>query len=247
MKNTRRLLTGMAAMVRAAASAVSAVGVAEEMEWPDAYSHATDASSKEVLSGEQLDEALQFLMDSSHFIGTSTVPRRTMATSPSAGDGLSIPVALPSVNGRGYRGSYYDPWTRSVNWLSTNPNGGINSSVRILLGLHRAEHRSDHRKQRGSGLREIRQVADDRVMSPGQTVDNYIRNGRGSFYIDASLASNYGIDPAWEYRNILMVEVELDHYVPRACTPQEYYDGEPPTTSSWLLAGRMACAGKLEG
>ena len=78
------------------------------------------------------------------------------------------------------------------------------------------------------------------VMSPGQTVDNYIRNGRGSFYIDASLASNYGIDPAWEYRNILMVEVELDHYVPRACTPQEYYDGELPTTSSWLLAGRMA-------
>ena len=51
MKNTRRLLTSMAAMVMAAASAVSAVGVAEEMEWPDAYSHATDASSKEVLSG----------------------------------------------------------------------------------------------------------------------------------------------------------------------------------------------------
>lgn len=61
MKNARRLLTSMAAMVMAAASAVSAVGVAEEMEWPDAYSHATDASSKEVLSGEQLDEALQFL------------------------------------------------------------------------------------------------------------------------------------------------------------------------------------------
>ena len=108
----------------------------------------------------------------------------------------------PPVNGRGYRGPYYDPLTRSVNWLSTNPNGGINSSVG-LTGLHRAEHRSDHRKQRGSGYEKLDKWQMISVMSPGQTVDNYIRNGRGSFYIDASLASNYGIDPAWEYRNIL--------------------------------------------
>lgn len=65
-------------------------------------------------------------------------------------------------------------------------------------------------------------------------------NGRGSFYIDASLASNYGIDAAWEYRNILMVEVELTHHVPRNCTPEAYYNGELPTTPGRLLAGRMA-------
>ena len=128
MKNARRLLTGMAAMVMAAASAVSAVGVAEEMEWPDAYSHATDASSKEVLSGEQLDEALQFLMDSSHYwyINRATPYYGNFTKYPETG--FDTQWRSP-VNGRGYRGPYYDPLTRSVNWLSTNPNGGINSSV----------------------------------------------------------------------------------------------------------------------
>ena len=110
MKNTRRLLTGMAAMVMAAASAVSAVGVAEEIEWPDAYSHATDASSKEVLSGEQLDEALQFLMDSSHYwyINRATPYYGNFTKYPETG--FDTQWRSP-VNGRGYRGPYYDPLT----------------------------------------------------------------------------------------------------------------------------------------
>ncbi len=211
------------------------------MEWPDAYSHATDASSKEVLSGEQLDEALQFLMDSSHFIGTSTVPRRTMATSPSTRRRALIPVALPLGEWtRLSRPVLRSGLTRSVNWLSTNPNGGINSSVGSYwaciapntdLTIENNEvqgyEKSDKWQMIASCLRDRRWITTSATAA--------VR-----FYIDASLASNYGIDPAWEYRNILMVEVELDHYVPRACTPQEYYDGEPPTTSSWLLAGRMA-------
>lgn len=103
MKNARRLLTGMAAMVMVAASAVSAVGVAEEMEWPDAYSHATDASSKEVLSGEQLDEALQFLMDSSHYwyINRATPYYGNFTKYPETG--FDTQWRSP-VNGRGYRG-----------------------------------------------------------------------------------------------------------------------------------------------
>lgn len=239
MKNARRLLTGMAAMVMAAASAVSAVGVAEEMEWPDAYSHATDASSKEVLSGEQLDEALQFLMDSSHYwyINRATPYYGNFTKYPETG--FDTQWRSP-VNGRGYRGPYYDPLTRSVNWLSTNPNGGINSSVGSYWACIAPNTDLTIENNEVQGYEKSDKWQMISVMSPGQTVDNYIRNGRGSFYIDASLASNYGIDPAWEYRNILMVEVELDHYVPRACTPQEYYDGELPTTSSWLLAGRMA-------
>ncbi len=135
---------------------------------------------------------------------------------------------------------YYDPLTRSVNWLSTNPNGGINSSVGSYWACIAPNTDLTIENNEVQGYEKSDKWQMISVMSPGQTVDNYIRNGRGSFYIDASLASNYGIDPAWEYRNILMVEVELDHYVPRACTPQEYYDGELPTTSSWLLAGRMA-------
>ena len=59
--------------------------------------------------------------------------------------------------------------------------------------------------------------------APGQTVEKFIRNGRGSFCIDASLLSSYGpedgwgysatdLPEAWSHRNMLDVEVKLRSY-----------------------------------
>ena len=59
--------------------------------------------------------------------------------------------------------------------------------------------------------------------APGQTVEKFIRNGRGSFCIDASLLSSYGpedgwgysatdLPEAWSHRNVLDVEVKLRSY-----------------------------------
>lgn len=233
--NFKRLL----ATVICAMMLLTSVAFAEQVDLPDTYTHATDASSKEVLSGEQLDAARQFLLDSSHYwyINRATPYYGNYTLYPETG--FDTQWRSPA-NGRVYRGPYYDPLTRSVNWLTTSPNGAINSSIGSYWACVAPNTQIEINNNELQGY----QVSDEwqmiSVMSPGQTVDNFIRNERGSLYIDASLVSNYGLDAGWEYRNILMVEVELDHYVPRNCTPEEYYNGELPTTSSWLLEGRVA-------
>lgn len=211
--------------------------LAEEL--PDTYTHATDASSKEMLTGEALDAALQFLADSSHYL---YINRAT----PYYGNYTQFPETgfdtewRSPVNGRVYRGPYYDPICRSVNWLTTNPNGSINSSVGSYWVCipPNTDLVLENNELQGYEKKDCWQII--AYMAPGQSVQNFINNGRGSFYIDAALLSNYGLQMGWEDRNILNVQVKLTKAVQRELTPQEYYDGELPTTSTWLVAGRWA-------
>ena len=57
-------------------------------------------------------------------------------------------------------------------------------------------------------------------MRPGQTVNNFIRNGRGSLLIDGSLVSHYGIQGALDERNVLAVKVKLNKYIRCAVDPR---------------------------
>ena len=245
MFNKRSILAAVLAltMVFTCVSALADVPQGAMSDLPDTYTHATGGTSKENLSGDALDAAMQFLVDVSHYwyINRATPYYGNTTLYPETG--FDTEWRSP-VNGRVYRGPYYDALTRSVNWLTTNPNGSVNSSVGSYWACiaPNTDLVIENNECQGYEKKDNYQMIC--VMSPGQTVDNFIRNGRGSMYIDASLASEYGLDAAWEYRNILMVEVELDHYVPRYCSPEEYYNGEIPTTSTWLLAGRWAA---LEG
>ena len=119
----------IALVLALALASVAFAAFADEM--PDTYTHATAASSKEMLTGEALDAALQFLADSSHYL---YINRAT----PYYGNYTQFPETgfdtewRSPVNGRVYRGPYYDPISRSVNWLSTNPNGSIKKVVPTL-------------------------------------------------------------------------------------------------------------------
>ena len=243
MKKILSIVLCLVLLLSLAATALAAEAEETASEMPDAYTHATAASSKEILSGDELDAAMQFLVDSSHYwyINRGTPYFGNYTNYPETG--FDTEWRSP-VNGRGYRGPYYDPLTRSVNWLTTNPNGSINSSIGSYWACiaPNTELEINNNEVQGYEMSDGYQMIS--VMSPGQTVDNYIRNGRGSLYIDAALASHYGVAAGWQERNILMVEIELDHFVPRVCSPEEYYNGEIPTTSSWLMAGRW---GALEG
>ena len=240
-RNLFAVLLAVALVFTAAAALAQVEGAMSDL--PDVYTHATDVTSKEVLTGDQFEAAMQFLVDSSHYwyINRGTPYYGNYTKYPETG--FDTEWRSP-VNGRGYRGPYYDPLTRSVNWLTTNPNGSINSSVGSYWACIAPNTDLVIENNECQGYEKSDKYQMICVMSPGQTVDNFIRNGRGSLYIDASLVNEYDVEAAWEYRNILMVEVELDHYVPRFCSPEEYYNGEIPTTSSWLLAGRWAM---LEG
>ena len=237
MKTKRNVLIGFLVLALVMMSAFTAVSFAEEL--PDTYTHATDKTSKEVLSGAELEAALQFLKDSSHYLYVNQ-------GTPYYGDYTHYPVTgfntewRSPTNGRVYRGPYYDPLSRSVNWLTTNPNGSINSSVGSYWACiaPNTELVIPTNEIQGYEVMPTWQIVC--CMSPGQTVNNFIANGRGSLYIDGSMASFYGLPVGWENRNILNVEVELRNYVPRYVTPQDYYDGKLPTTSSWLLAGRWS-------
>ena len=223
------------AFVLVAVMAFSALSAFAE-ELPDTYTHATAASSKEMLTGEALEAALQFLADSSHYlyINRATPYYGNYAQFPETG--FDTEWRSP-VNGRVYRGPYYDPISRSVNWLTTNPNGSINSSVGSywICVPPNTDLTIEHKELVGYEKKDCWQIIS--YQAPGQTVQNFINNGRGSFYVDASLLSNYGLADGWEHRNILNVQVKLTKAVPRELTPQEYYDGWLPTTSSWLVAG----------
>lgn len=205
----------------------------------DTYTHATDASSKEMLTGESLEAAMQFLADSSHYlyINRATPYYGNYTLYPETG--FDTEWRSP-VNGRVYRGPYYDAISRSVNWMTTNPNGSINSSIGSYWVCipPNTDLVLENNELQGYEKKDVWQIIS--YMAPGQTVNNFIANKRGSFYIDASLVSNYGLQMGWENRNILNVQVKLTKAVVREMTPLEYYMGELPTTSTWLAAGRLA-------
>ena len=216
---------------------VPVLAAAEEL--PDAYTHATDASSKEMLTGDAMDAALQYLADVSHYayINRATPYYGNYTLYPETG--FDTEWRSP-VNGRVYRGPYYDAISRSVNWLTTNPNGSINSSVGSYWVCipPNTDLNLENNELQGYEKKDVWQIIS--YEAPGQTVQNFINNKRGSFYVDAALLSDYGLQAGWENRNILNVQVKLTHYVERELTPEEYYNGELPTTSTWLVAGRWA-------
>ncbi len=246
----RSFLKGAAGMAGACVAGMGLTGaaVAEEAtqaDLPDTYTHATAANSKEILEGEQYDQALQFLASCSHYL---YVNRAT----PYYGNYHDFPQTgfdtawRSPLNGRNYRGPYYDPITRSVIWLSANQNGAVNISVGSYWGAipPNTELVLEHHE-----LEDYEPSDNWTIVSyqaPGQTVENFIRTGRGSFCIDASLLSHYGpedgwgysatdLPGSWDHRNVLNVEVKLRSYKRRQITAEEYYDGEAPTTISWTV------------
>ncbi|MBS5449865.1 MAG: hypothetical protein KHY83_05570 [Coriobacteriia bacterium] len=208
----------------------------EMADMVDTYTHATDSMSKAVLEGEQFEAALQFLADSSHYlyINRATPYYGNYTLYPATGFDTDWRSPL---NGRVYRGPYSDPITRSVLWLTTNPNGSANVSIGSYWGAipPNTELAIENHELEGYEPSDKWQIVC--YMAPGQTVENFIRNGRGSLAIDGALVSHYGLSEAWEGRNVLNVEVKLDHYIRREVAPQDYYDGLMPTTTTWLVGG----------
>lgn len=206
---------------------------------PDTYTHATAVASKEALEGEVFEAALQFLADSSHYLylNRATPYYGNYTLFPATGFDTDWRSPL---NGRVYRGPYCDPLTRSVLWLTTNPNGSANVSVGSYWGAipPNTDLKIENHELEGYEPSDAWQIVC--YMAPGQSVENFIRNGRGSMCIDGALASHYGLSEAWEGRNVLNVEVKLNHYIRREIDPQDYYDGLMPTTTSWLVAGVWA-------
>lgn len=217
--------------------------VATTSKTTDTYTHATATASKEILTGEALENALQFLSDSSHYlyVNRATPYYGNFTLFPNTG--FDTEWRSP-VNGRVYRGPYNDPITRSVNWLTANPNGSINSSIGSYWACiaPNTELEIKHNELQGYSISDDWQIVC--YMAPGQTVNNFIRNERGSLMIDAALASNYDLPNGWQNRNTLNVEVKLRNYVERIISPEQYYDGGLPTTSTWLATSRcMAVPG----
>lgn len=217
---------------------------------PDTYTHATAANSKEILEGDQLDAAMQYLSDVSHYfyINRATPYYGNYTQYPETGFDTEWRSPL---NGRNYRGPYYDPITRSVIWLTTSQNGAVNISVGSYWGAVPPNTELEINNHELEDYEPSDKWTIVSYEAPGQTVENFIRNGRGSFCIDGSLLYQYGVEDGWGYdatdlpgvwshRNVLNVEVKLRNYKRRQVTPQEYYDGLAPTTISWAVAGTWA-------
>ena len=201
---------------------------------PDAYAHATVPDRKELLEGEDFDKALQFLADSSHYlyVNRATPFYGNFKDFPDTGFDTSWRSPL---NGRVYRGPFNDPLSRSVIWMSMNPNGGVNASVGSYWACIPPNTELEIKNNELQGYEPKPEWQIVAYMGPGQTVENYIKNGRGSMYVDASLVSNYGVPAAWEDRNVLNLELKLDHYVRREVSPEQFYDGLLPTTATWKV------------
>lgn len=245
MQTTRR---GFAKGVAVGAACVAGLGfsgsaLADEestsefamADLPDTYTHATAVSKKQLLEGEDVERVLQYLADSSHYfyVNRATPYYGNYTLFPETGFDTEWRSPL---NGRVYRGPYADPITRSVIWLTTNPNGSSNVSVGSYWGAvpPNTELEINHHELEGYEPSPDWQIVC--YMQPGQTVDNFIRNGRGSLVIDGGLVSHYGILGAMDERNVLNVEVKLKKYIRCAVDPQDYYDGLLPTTHSWQTA-----------
>lgn len=269
-ETTRRNFVKTAALGAAAASlnfagiagAEEAAGSASaNADLPDTYTSASLPMFKSILEGEDVEKALQFLADSSHYlyIDRATPYHGNYTLFPETGFDTEWRSPL---NGRPYRGPYYDPMSRSVIWLAASQNGAINASVGSYWACIPPNTELDLKYNE---LQDYAPSEDWQIVSymyNGQTAQNLIRNGRGTLMIDAALAGNYGIEPGWGYaatglphsfddRGVLGVEVKLNHYAHRTVTAQQYYDGYLPTTinmcvpSVWgVLPGWTADAGE---
>lgn len=240
MKRKHGILLGFAVFVMAMMFTFATLVAAGPFNWdgvPDAYTHATSPTSKAILYGEDLENALQFLVDSSHYlyIDRATPWHGNFHRWPDTG--FDTDWRSP-VNGRVYRGPFNDPITRSVNWMSINPNGSVNNSVGSYWAVipPNADLDLPHNEIQGFSTSPEWQIITS--MAPGQSVNNYIERERGTFAIDAALLSHYGLPSGWQDRNQLYVEVRLRNYELRVVTPQQFYDGYLPTTTGWGVPAR---------
>jgi hypothetical protein len=139
-----------------------------------------------------------------------------------------------SVNGRVYRGPYYDPLSRSVCWLSINPNGAVSVSLGSYWGLVPPNKELPVDEAHGFIKSDKPQIFS--YNSTGQMTQNWIERKRGTFAIDGSLAEHYGV-PGARY---FFVEVKLNHYEKRVVTPEEFYEGLIPESWSMGVNGQWA-------
>jgi hypothetical protein len=199
----------------------------------DTYSHASrgfaltqpGVENKVVLQGKELEAAYKFLEDSSHYLYTV----KDLPSFPKWDTEWRSPV-----NGRVYRGPYHDPLSRSVCWISTNPNGSANVSLGSYWGI--VPPGKDLPTDEAHGYVKSDKWQIFSYNSSGQLVKNWEQRKRGTFVIDASLAEYYGVPGARH----LFVEVKLNHYEKRVVTPKEFYDGLLPESWSWGVAGQWA-------
>jgi hypothetical protein len=213
-------------------------------DFPDTYTHASQSpdpnagsltggpgsGNKTVLTGAAFDNAIRFLEDSSHYLyvqkDLNYFPSKKYA------NGFDETWRSP-VNDRVYRGPYWDVLSRSVDWLSINPNGAVSVSLGSYWGLVSPERAS---KLTAAGqINNVHgYIPSDKPQvfsynSSGQMVNNWIERKRGTFAIDGSLAHYYGLTGAQH----LFIEVKLNHYEKRSVTPEEFYDGLIP--ESWSM------------
>ncbi|MCL2380961.1 MAG: hypothetical protein FWC64_05130 [Treponema sp.] len=233
----------------------------------DTYTHATGAGSKNILTGTGLDAARRFLMAHQHYgyidMGLPAITFMTPAR-----DEVFNPAWRAPFNNRVYRGPFFDPIIRSVNWLTINPNGAINNSLGsywmivppntplretpVPAGQHpmTAGLYIPNNEVQGYQMANVWQLATS--MAPGQSVTNFIERRRGTFAIDAALfghpAGNFttpgvaaaagGVTRGWQDRNHLFVEVRLRNYSHRLVTAYQMYRGWLPTTTTGVAVGR---------
>ena len=218
--------------------------------WGDTYIHATAPSSKAILSGEDLRRAKEFLWDASHYfhidmalqVGFGDLQIRFPSTHPQSilpagASGLFNPDWRSPLNGRIYRGPFFDPLARSVNWLSINPNGSINNSLGSYWALIPPDFGLTLPHQEIQGWTPSSNWRIATSMAPGQSVNNYIERRRGTIAIDAANLRHYDLPGGWRDRNHLFVEVRLTNYQPRQVTPENLYNGWIPTTSFGVALG----------
>jgi hypothetical protein len=191
-----------------------------------------NALSKEILEGDKLAAALKFLEDSSHYLYTQKDLQYFPAYAKYK-NGFDEDWRSP-VNGRVYRGPYYDPLSRSVCWLSINPNGAVSVSLGSYWGLVPPNKELPANEAHGFKKSDKYQIFS--YNSSGQMTQNWIERQRGTFAIDASLAEHYGI-PGARY---FFVEVKLNHYEKRVVTPEEFYEGAIPESWSMGVMGQWA-------
>jgi len=198
----------------------------------DTYTHASrgnaltqpGVANKVILEGQALSGALRYLEDVSHYLYTwKDLPAFKAAKYPNGFD----EDWRSSVNGRVYRGPYYDPLTRSICWLTVNPNGSVNTSLGSYWGVVGPNKQLPAVEAYGYIPSNNYQAFS--YMSSGESVQNWIERKRGTMAIDGSLAQYYGLTGAQQ----LFIEVKLNHYVPRSVTPEEFYNGLIP--ESWSM------------
>jgi len=223
-------------------------------DWPDTYTHATPG--KIVLADAQLAAALQYLADTAHY----GYINRSMSF-PSWALGFPLPWAFnpaqqmetqlamfdpewrAPIGGRVYRGPFWDPITRSAQWMSINPNGSINSSLGSYFFTipPNTVLEFPHNELQGYEVLPTWQIGAS--IGPGQTTQNFIERRRGTFAIEASLIGHpqvgYGAGLGRGFQDMphLFVEVRLRNHAPRQITAHDYYHGNLNSTVHLFMDG----------